>query len=92
MSYPQDHDFSGLDEGGSDLSLFQTQFADSIRRNHRDNLLAADQHMVTVVEAIRGNAGVAGATLQERLQKMSLQRSAEGNRLEQAHHSASTPG
>jgi hypothetical protein len=42
-SRAQDHDFGGLDEGRSDLSLFQAELADSIRRNYRGDLLAADR-------------------------------------------------
>src|SRR6267154_3935189 len=43
FSHAQDHDFSGLDEGSSDLSLFQPQFADGVRCNHRGDLLAPDR-------------------------------------------------
>ena len=44
--HPQNHDFSGLDEGGGDLSLFQSQFADRIRGDHRSDLLAAIDSLI----------------------------------------------
>lgn len=54
-SRAQDHDFSGFDEGSGDLSLFQPEFADSIRRNHGGDLLAADRQRDLGHDAVHFN-------------------------------------